>query len=69
MESHVADALEIAEFIRALGNDLEKAREALREINQYNLIHNDLEAYLYEVTKWGLGVLDEKPKLEDFGLK
>ena len=35
-----------------------RAYEALREINKYNRIHNDLEAYLFDLAEWGMG--DEK---------
>ena len=48
--------------------DLEKARTALREIDRLNRVNNDLGAYLSAMAEWGLGELDEKPKLEDFGL-
>lgn len=45
--------------------NIENAVEALKELQKYNRVHNDLESYLYEVVEWGLGNR-EKPLLYDF---
>lgn len=45
------------------------AHLALSEIQKYNGIHNDLEAYLFDLTEWGMGERKDMPKPEDFGLK
>ena len=45
-----------------------RAHAALQEINRYNRMHNDLEAYLFEIAKWGMGETEEHPKPESFGL-
>ena len=48
--------------------DLEKAHEALTEVQKFNPLHNDLEAYLFALVEWGLGIEDEKPNKADYGL-
>lgn len=55
---------EITFFKRELIN----TRTALLEIKNLNRINNDLEAYLYEVAKWGLGE-SEKPNPVDYGIE
>ena len=47
---------------------MEKAIEALEEIKKFNRLHNDLDAYLYEIANWGLGIIKDKPDKEDYGL-
>lgn len=47
---------------------LNRALTALDELKRWNRIHNDLEAYLFEVARWGQGETDEQPKPEDFGV-
>jgi hypothetical protein len=42
--------------------------EALEEIKKYNRLRNDLDAYLYEVADWGLGIRKEPPNPEDYGI-
>jgi hypothetical protein len=44
-----------------------RSREALEVIQRYNHVNNDLQAYLYEVGKYGLGERDDMPKSEDYG--
>ncbi len=46
----------------------ERARTALAEIDSYNRIGNDLDAYLGLLAEWGLGNRDVKPNPQDFGL-
>lgn len=57
----------IAELQR-LGAIIKRQAQALDEINRFNRIRNDLDAYLWEVAKHGLGQIEEKPKREDYGL-
>lgn len=45
-----------------------KAVNALKIIQEFNRLHNDKEAYLYEVAEWGLGARRTKPNPEDFGI-
>lgn len=45
-----------------------KAIEALEEIKKYNRLRNDLDAYLYEVTNWGLGIREKAPDPDDYGI-
>lgn len=47
---------------------LNKAYEALRELKKYNPLHNDTEAYLFEVAKWGLMERPKRPDPKDYGL-
>lgn len=47
----------------------ERADEALRELKKYNRIHNDLEAYLYEIIQWGLREQAIRPNPKDFGIE
>ena len=42
---------------------------AIEEINKFNCIHNDLEAYLYDLASWGIGEIKTRPNPEGFGLK
>lgn len=46
----------------------EKAIRALKEIQKYNSIHNDLESYLFEVGEYGLGQSSSFPNCEDYGI-
>lgn len=46
----------------------DKAIKALKIIRAFNPLHNDTEAYLYDVAEWGLGLIDE-PNPEDFGIR
>lgn len=45
-----------------------RAHEALREINFYNRIGNDLDSYLFELAEWGTGEIDERPQPAAYGL-
>ena len=47
---------------------LKIARKALMILKKYNPLHNDFEAYLFEITKWGLGET-EKPDPKDYGIE
>jgi hypothetical protein len=44
------------------------AQEALLTLKEFNGLRNDTDAYLYQITLWGLGVIPIKPKKEDYGL-
>ena len=48
---------------------LNRALTALDEIKRWNCIHNDLEAYLFDVARWGQGEIEEQPKMIDFGIE
>lgn len=50
-----------------LSRALIRAYAALEEINHYNRIHNDLDAYLYVVAEWGMGG-EPFPNAAAFGL-
>jgi len=41
---------------------------ALETIQHYNRVHNDLEAYLYDLAEWGMGKTDTKPDPGSYGL-
>lgn len=45
------------------------ARGALAEINSYNHISNDLQAYLFDLAEWGMSESDDRPQPESFGLQ
>ena len=45
-----------------------RAIEALEEIKKRNRLRNDLDAYLYEVANWGLGIREDAPDPEDYGV-
>ena len=47
----------------------ERLIDALKEYQHSNPILNDLDAYLYELGKWGLGEEEDKPTREKFGIK
>ena len=49
--------------------DNEKLTEALKEYNRFNRIHNDLEAYLFELGQWALGEVEDKPNRQDYGIE
>lgn len=42
-------------------------QEVITELKRYNKLHNDLDAYLFQLCEYALGQ-DEKPIKEDFGL-
>ena len=44
------------------------ALEALKELRQHNSLRGDFDAYLFELTKWGLGERPYRPVKTDFGL-
>lgn len=41
----------------------------LKEINRFNRINNDLEAYLHDLAEWAIEGDGERPNPESFGLK
>ena len=41
---------------------------ALTVLRNYNRLKNDLDAYLYEITEYGLGNRKEFPNKEDYGI-
>lgn len=47
---------------------MENAIEALKIINKFNRIRNDIEAYLYSIAEWGIGKAP-KPDPKDFGIE
>ena len=47
---------------------LENATIALKILQKYNHINNDLQAYLYEVGEYGLGNRETLPTREEYGL-
>ena len=47
----------------------ERLVSALTEIDSYNRIHNDLEAYLSELADWGLSRRETRPTAAEFGFK
>lgn len=57
-----------AELFKATQLKLERAHTALKEIKKYNPLHNDLEAYLYDMAEWGMGNLEVRPSPSIFGL-
>ena len=48
--------------------EIERKTEALKILKHYNRMHNDLEAYLYHVAEWGLG-LCPRPNPKHFGVE
>jgi hypothetical protein len=53
----------------ALQAKVARLRAALLILQDYNPLHNDLDAYLIEVADWGLGERDTPPDPEAFGLR
>ena len=47
---------------------LERTYTALAEINKHNPIHNDLEAYLFDLAEWGMYKSEKRPLPKSFGL-
>jgi hypothetical protein len=54
--------------LRAMSAALGMAVYALETIQHYNRVHNDLEAYLYDLAEWGMGKTDTKPDPGSYGL-
>ena len=48
--------------------DANKLKEALEAYHRFNPLHNDLEAYLWDMGEWALNDLEKKPDPEEFGL-
>ena len=46
----------------------DKAIEALEIIKRWNILRNDLDAYLREIANWGLGLRPTKPNESVYGL-
>ena len=59
-----------AEHSGDAGEPGEKARAfmALQEINRLNHIGNDLQAYLFAMADWGLGIREDRPRPESYGV-
>jgi hypothetical protein len=38
----------------------------LKELQQFNRLRNDIDAYLYELVEWGLGNKDKHPDINDY---
>lgn len=49
-------------------NIIGRLEYAVEEHRKYNHIHNDLEAYLWEVIEYATGKTQEKPNRDDYGL-
>ena len=47
---------------------MKEAEQALEEIKRFNRLRGDLDAYLYEVANWGLGLRKGKPVPEDYSI-
>jgi hypothetical protein len=60
---------DITEPCNILGEELLKILEALRVYQKHNPLHNDIEAYLFALGEWALGVKDVKPDPEDYGIE
>mgnify|MGYP001225603354 FL=1 len=52
--------------IQELSDQLQRAQDALLVLNYYNMIHNDFEDYLLQVSEWGLGERDDMPDPDNF---
>lgn len=48
--------------------EIERLRAALAEINGFNRIHNDLEAYLFDLAQYALGDTQKKPERSTYGI-
>ncbi len=46
--------------------EIDRMREALEEIKKFNVLRNDIDAYLYEMVNWGLGINKGKPNPQDY---
>ena len=44
-------------------------QQILKEIQKYNLIKNDLDAYLFELVEFALGRRIDRPEPEDYGIE
>ena len=53
---------------KSLAEINERQHTALETLKRHNPLHNDFEAYLYEIAKWGLGNIDTLPSPSDYGL-
>ena len=45
-----------------------RACEALKEINRYNHINNDLQAYLFAIAEWGISGDIDRPQPDSYGI-
>lgn len=54
--------------IVSLRAGLKRAKEALKEIQKYNRISNDLDAYIWEMARYGLWQEENKPNPKDYGI-
>lgn len=48
--------------------EIKKLKEVVATYNEFNNLNNDKDAYLYAMGQWALGVDNDKPVKEDFGL-
>ena len=55
-------------FVSLRAGRLDRAYTAITILQKYNRIHNDLEAYLWEVAEWGSGIRKDKPNPKDYGV-
>lgn len=52
--------------LKEVKKSLKKARKALTELKRYNQVRNDLQAYLWEVAKFGLGERKSMPSIKHY---
>ncbi len=48
---------------------INRQKEAFRILQKYNRLHNDRDAYLYEVVRWATIPAISKPDPKDYGLE
>jgi transcriptional regulator with XRE-family HTH domain len=56
------------ELLRVLKEDPANAGEALRIMQEYNPLRDDMDAFLYEIGRWGLGERSDRPAGKDYGI-
>ena len=78
--NHVADLLK-RDFRGSYPNDwfeslldcydeeIKRLKEALSIYQKYNRLNNDLDDYLFEIGKWGLDEVSQKPNPKDYGIE
>ena len=53
--------------IRGAVKKMERMEFALGKYQEYNDLRDDLDAYLYALAQWALGLEKTKPDSEDYG--
>jgi len=59
---------EAADRIEALKRESDQMRDVLTELIERNNLRGDLDMYLYNLCRWGMGKVSEKPNHDDFGM-